>query len=206
MNPLDIIFKNGPGVTSEERSDPHLIEYIGFCRRLAKRDYDALDGIEKLSEKSSIMSLLLIADFMRLGWAYNKDLDEAERRYEVAAKAGSLRGLWGLGRTHFAKNKIQVALDELNHCLDRGYPPAMNTLATIYFHGDGVISDKLYAYKLWCQGAARGHYYSRCNLISRYIYFQYGSAKAIHALSFLLPLGYQFLSRINNVKYKYQEF
>lgn len=113
------------------------------------------------------MSILLVADAMRDGTLYDRDLCGAERWYKVAVESGSVRGLVGLALTHLLMGRVQDAVRELESAIELGYPPAMNALAGVLFRGDGGLRDEARAFSLWRRAARLGHIHAKRHLISQ---------------------------------------
>ena len=188
----------------EEQRDPHLAEYVA-ARRLLNTDLrQGLRIMEELSHRGSIMSILFVADAMRTGWEYEQDLPGAERWYQVAVDAGSMRGLWGLALTHRRMGKHDEAIRELELAISNNYPPAMNTLASINYIGSGVSTDKAKAYELWRRGAALGHFYSKRNLAWRYLRGELGFWSRIFSISMFFSLLFDVIFIISRNKYSYR--
>ena len=127
---------------ADASNDPFLVDYERARDLLQTADWrQGLQELEGLARRGSIMSILLVADAMRDGWKYDKDLPGAEAWYRVAAESGSARGLFGRGLTHLLMDRFSEAIQDLEATIARGYPPAFNALAGVYFRGDGVPVD-----------------------------------------------------------------
>lgn len=173
---------------SPEPSDPYFSEYQKARDLLRTPDWKGgLETLERLAREGSINSILLVADAMRVGWLYDKDLAGAETWNKVAVMSGSARGLFSLGLTYLAMAKYAEAETELRLAVDREYPPAYNALAGMRFRGDGGSVDLAGAKRLWRQGAAFGHLPSKLNLVKQQLRGKYGLIDRVHAL-FELPL------------------
>ena len=165
----------------EQKTDPYFREYSDAVARLSTEWRQATLDLKELAYRGSMMSMLYIADVKMRGWKIPQDLPGAESWFEAACKSGSLRGRCGLALTHLLMGKFSRAIDELEEVVADGYPPAMNSLAGIYFRGDGVDVDKKKAYALWRRGASLGHFHSSRHLFQQSIRGQFGAAAFIRA-------------------------
>lgn len=150
---------------ADARDDLLFAEYERARDLLYGKDWRrGLQELESLANRGSVMSILLIADALRRGWKYARDLPNAEAWYQVAVERGSVRGRYGLGLTHIAMGRFDKAIEGLNAAIIRNYPPAYSVLAGIYFEGKGVPVDRKKALNLWRRGASLGHLPSKRNL------------------------------------------
>jgi TPR repeat protein len=185
----------------DAREDPLLAEYKHARDLILGGDWQrGLPELEELANRGSIMSILLIADAMRAGWMYSKDLPRAEAWYRVAVKSGSARGLFGLGLTHLLMGRYSEAIQELEEASDaRNFPPALNTLAGIYFRGDGVKVDRRRALNLWRRAASLGHLPAKQNLLIQCSCGQFGPWWFVWSIINLLPFIIEMsISRTSN--------
>jgi TPR repeat protein len=163
----------------DARRDPLIEEYVQ-ARDLVHRDWrKALQDLEALSHRGSIMSILYVSDCMQRGQGYETDLPGAERWYRVAVASGSARGVWGLAMTHLLMRKYDLAIEGLELAISQSYPPAINSLAGIYFRGDGVPVDKSKSLKLYLRGTSLGHFYSKRNLVALSMRGSFGFWRAL---------------------------
>ena len=171
-------------------NDPLLAEYERARDLLQGADWrHGLEEMERLAHRGSLMSMLHVSDAMRQGWGYDQDLPGAEAWYHVAVASGSARGLWGLGVTHLQMGRFSDAIQDLEAAIARAYPPAYNTLAGIYFRGDGVPINKQRALDLWRKGAALGHLPAKRNLVQQRLWGRYGFSGRIAGWINLLPVA-----------------
>ena len=186
MSSVDILYD------MDGRSDPFFVDY--------ERARDALNGpswhdglieLEELARRGSIMSMLFVADAMRDGWKYDQDLPGAEAWYSVAVESGSARGLVGLGLTYLLMGRFSEAIENIEGAIARTYPPAYNSLAGIYFRGDGVPINRPRALELWRQGAAFGHLPAKRNLILQLVYGSNGFQGRIEGVLKILPYAFE---------------
>lgn len=174
----------------DARSDPHLAAYERARDLIQGADWrEGLDEMERLAHGGSLKSMLFVSDAMRAGWMYDQDLPGAEAWYRVAVESGSARGLFGLGLTHLQMGRFSEAIEDLEAAIARGFPPAYNTLAGIYFRGDGVPVDRRRALQLWRKGAALGHLPAKRNLTHQRLHGRYGFWGRITGALAALPVA-----------------
>ena len=162
--------------------DPYLLDYEA-ARSLTASDWQAGSReMERLAHSGSIMALLFVAEAMRDGRIYDQDLPGAENWFNVAVESTSVRGLWGRALTHLYMGRTEEAVGELEEAINRIYPPAMNSLARLYFTGTGVEKNKDKALALWRKASKMGHLPSRRNLIIVYMRGEYGARRVILGL------------------------
>lgn len=92
----------------------------------------------------------------KLGRGVPADLAEAQRFYELAARAGHLEAQTSLGLLLFQGGNRPAAMRWLKQASDRGEPRAMLVYGTALFNGDGVAEDRIRAYALVSRAAAQG--------------------------------------------------
>jgi TPR repeat protein len=150
--------------------------------------------METLAYRGSVLSTLFVADAMRDGYTYEQDLPGAERWYEAAASSGWVRGLTGLATTHLLMGRREEAVKELEAAIENNYPPAMNTLAIIYFQGGGGIVDKSKALALWKKGASLGHFHAKRHLITQSLHGKFGFWRRLIATLQIISLISDYIS------------
>lgn len=176
----------------DARNDPLLAEYESARDQLQGSDWrQGLEEMERLAHRGSVMSILLVSDAMRDGWMYDQDLPGAEAWYRVAVASGSARGLYGLGLTHLLMGRFSAAIQSLEAAIARGFPPAYNALAGIYFRGDGVPIDLRRALDLWLRGSALGHLPAKRNLLQQRLRGRYGFRARVTAALDALPVAFE---------------
>lgn len=176
----------------DARIDPFFAEYERARDALYGADWlEGVEEIERLAHRGSIMSILLVADAMRVGgWIYDQDLSGAEAWYRVAIDSVSARGLFGLGLTHLLMGRFTEAIGELEAAAEV-FPPAYNALAGIYFRGDGVLVNKQKARQLWLKGSALGHLPARRNLCRLRLHGRIGFRERLAGLLDVMPLAFE---------------
>jgi TPR repeat protein len=173
-------------------NDPFLADYERARDTLRGPDWrEGLAELERLAYGGSILSMLLVSDAMLHGWMYDQDLPGAEAWYRVAADSNSARGLCGLGLTYLQMDRFSDAISNLEGAIARGYPPAYNALAGVYFRGDGVAADRQRALTLWREGAALGHLMSKRNLVQQQVSGRYGFRNRWVGWLCLLPVAFE---------------
>lgn len=174
----------------DARNDPHLAQFERVRDSLNTAEWRAgLKELEGLARSGSIMSILLIADLMRFGRRYDRDLSNAEAWYRVAAEAGSANGRFGLGLTYRDMGRFEDAIRELEVATAKNYPPAFNALAIMCFRGEGAPVDRLKALDLWLRGASLGHIPSKKNLMLQSMHGGYGLWRRILSMLNILPVA-----------------
>ncbi len=189
-----MINNEGQVLDSDAKGDPFITEYK-LARDLMKgADWPrGLKELEGLAHEGSVMSILFIADAMREGTFYDKDLPNAEDWYRVAVEAGFVRGVFGLGITHLRMGRFAEAIQDLEAAGARSYAPAYNSLAAIYFHGDGVIVDRQRALDLWRKAASLGNIPAQRNLVHQFIRGRYGFRKRVEGWAKIFPLAFEIM-------------
>lgn len=185
----------------DARNDPFLAEYEKARDLLSGSDWrQGLAQIEHLASLGSIMSILLVSDNLRNGGLYDQDLRAAEAWYQVAITYGSGRGLFGIGLTHLLMGRFDESVLNLEAAISKNYPPALNSLAGIYFRGDGVPVDIRRALALWRKGAALGHIPAKRNLIEQSLQGRLGPYRYLLGILTLVPVALE----ISAAKSKFQ--
>jgi TPR repeat protein len=166
----------------DEKMDPFFDEYQEALVHAMSDRPAAIEIIEKLAKSGSILSILYIADSLRTGWIYGKDLIAAEEWYRIAISSGSNRGQYGLGLVYHAAAKYDQAILEFESSASKQYPPSMFMLGWMYYFGQSVDVCFNKAKFWWLEGAIRGHYNSMKYLSDLIISGKFGL--------FRLPIGY----------------
>lgn len=180
-------------IEPNESTEPFFSDYERARDFLHTQNWDqGIEELEELAHKGSVLSMLLIADAMRVGgWIYHQDLLGAEEWYRTAIEAGSARGLYGLALTQIKMNRYDEAIENLEAACSRHYPPAYAALADMHFQGTGVKSDRRTAEQLWRKAASMGHLGSKFNLVSRQVRGSYGVSGFLEGLTKLLPTAFE---------------
>lgn len=182
----------------DARNDPFLREYEAARSLLRGSDWrKGLDDLEALAHRGSLMSMLLVADALRVGWGYDQELTEAETWYQAAVESGSARGLYGLGLAHRQMGQFSAAILDLEAAIAMDFPPAYDGLASMYFLGEGVPVDRQRALDLWNQGVALGHIGSKRSLLHHCLHGRYGFWRQVRAILNALPLAIEIV-RLRN--------
>ena len=194
----DVVKRHSELYDVDARNDPFLAEYGRARSLLFGSDWRrGLDEMEGLAHRGSLMSMLFVADAMRVPWGYEQDLPEAEAWFRVAVESGSARGLFGLGLTHLQMGRFSDAIQDLEAAIARDFPPAYNALAGMHFRGDGVPIDRQRALGLWRRGASLGHLGAKRDLIHELIHGRYGLLGRVEGILKVLPLAIEIV-RIRN--------
>ena len=185
----------------DAKRDPHMAEYAKVRDSMRADPHSAIREMETLAYRGSIMSILFIADAMLTGSWYEQDLPGAERWFEVAAKSGSVRGIAGSAATHLLMGRHADAIKELEEAISKRYPPAINSLAKLYFLGQGVPEDKAKALSLWREGAALGHLHSKRHLVHRSLRGHFGIFWFLRSIPMYITLAIDAISVVLNNRY-----
>ncbi|MGC9953638.1 MAG: tetratricopeptide repeat protein [Rhizomicrobium sp.] len=89
---------------------------------------------------------------------------------EVAVRIypGSTRLVFELGRSYLKGGSFNAALARFRQAAERGYPPAMNSIGSMYFDGSGVSKDEGKAIAWYRKAAERGDVSGQLNLALAY--------------------------------------
>ena len=186
----------------DARDDRRLAEYE-FARDMIHTPAisHGIEELEQLAHQGSVMSILMIADAMRQGWLYAKDLAGAVEWYRVAVDAGSLRALHGLALAYREMGRLEEAVSHLEDAIERGFPPAYNSLAAMLFKGEEIPVDRAKALSLWKTGAALGHLPSRRNLLQQRLQGRYGLLGRVRGFLDIVPFALEYVTVRNETPY-----
>ncbi len=126
-------------------------------------------SIEELASFGSPYSMLFVAEALRKGTIYEKDIEKARGWYGFVSEAGLPHGNYGLALIHIETENWVEAIVQLKICVDLEFEPAYNALATLYLRGVGVDMDLSKAIDLWKRGDKKNHVWSTRNLGIQYI-------------------------------------
>jgi TPR repeat protein len=101
----------------DDRFDPFIEEYRQLRSLISSEGTSAVPKMEALAYRGSVMAVVFIADQMRIGSFYDRDLPGAERWYRSAADSGSARALHGLGLTHWLMGGRSEAVEEFERAV-----------------------------------------------------------------------------------------
>lgn len=178
-----------PYPTVEPR-DPWAGEYELARAALDNQEPGAIETLESLACQGSILSMLFIADELRIGgWVYVQDFRCAKLWYQEAIGAGSIRALYGLGLGHLHSGEPEQALLLLRLAAEHGYAPAIGALGSLHFKGQQVEKNKAEALKLWRRASALGHVNSEMILTSRQLHGHFGLVGMLEGLRNLVPVA-----------------
>lgn len=142
----------------EALDDPFREEFEGARALLDGPKWEqGLEELETLAHAGSMLSTICVAGCMLKGWYDHEDLPGAEAWYRVAAAAGYSAAFFGLGVTYHRMGRFSDALVAFNEAASKGYLPAYNGLACLYWNGEGVSRDRRQALDFWRTGASHGH-------------------------------------------------
>ncbi|RYG86329.1 MAG: sel1 repeat family protein [Alphaproteobacteria bacterium] len=149
---------------SEMQQDPYASEYLDLLGKTVAGDPSAATAMEQLARDGSVLAILHVANAMRSGTTYAVDLTTAEKWYRSASKYGSNRAFYGLALTYYATSRFDDVVAALKRPVAATFPPAMNVLGQMYYHGLGTSHDTEAALQLWRRGVELEHPRSRRSL------------------------------------------
>ena len=82
-------------------------------------------------------------------------------------------------------------MKDLEEATSRGFPPAYNALAVMYFRGEGAPVDRRRALELWLKGASLGHLPAKRNLVQQRLRGRYGVWGRVVGFLDLLPVSFE---------------
>ncbi len=82
----------------------------------------------------------------------------------VRAYPGSARLAFELGRAHLKKGDFDFALARFRQMAEEGYPPAVNSIGTMFFNGSGVPKNEGEAVNWFQKAAEQGYIPAQLNL------------------------------------------
>jgi hypothetical protein len=124
----------------------------------------AVSDLEELVERGSAMSMYYLGVVYQRGDKIERDYAKAGYWYRRLSDWGSVLGLYYLGRLHKREGRHREALLELGDARLKDFGPALNSLGSMYFHGEGVARDRMRAKELWARAVAQGHILAKRNL------------------------------------------
>lgn len=116
----------------------------------------ALERMGTLATQGSLLSMIELGRAFALGIGTARDDSEAERWFQRAATARSVRGHYFLGRFLLRTRRYGEAKDAFSFSAARGYPPALHDLGKIYFLGLGVEKNTTVAARYLGQASESG--------------------------------------------------
>ncbi|HEX3365616.1 hypothetical protein [Phenylobacterium sp.] len=184
--------------------DPFFSEY-GIARdRIASGDHAGRVEMERLAKAGSLSAILYLADALRTGWLYEKDLELSEEWYRVAVTMGSHRAIYSIGQIQLAKDEIVEAMNKFRIGVDANYPPSIDSLAGILYNRIRTESSIKEAKSLWWRAASMGHVYAIRNLARLYISGREGVLLIPFGLIVLIYAGVSFLFNYRYDRYSYK--
>ena len=144
--------------------EPNLDELRRLMDKQAADPAQTLIGLAELAGRGSTMSMVYLAHAYRKGIGADVDPARSREWFERAAAAGSLLASYELGWLYWNDKDFEKALRAASAGVDRGYPPSMYLLATMYEHGRGVPVDVRRARELLEVAVAHGHVFAKRSL------------------------------------------
>jgi TPR repeat protein len=144
--------------------EPDLDALRRLMDRQATDPAQTLAGLAALADRGSTMSMVYLAHAYRKGIGADVDPARSREWFERAAAAGSLLASYELGWLYRNDKDFEKARRAASAGVDRGYPPSMYLLATMYQRGQGVPVDVQRARDLLEAAVAHGHVFAKRNL------------------------------------------
>jgi TPR repeat protein len=137
--------------------EPDLAELEQVVRTRRRYPYEAMTRLKVLAERGSAMAMVFLGDSYRRGIGTDKDLAQSEEWYRRAADAGSVLGLYLLGRLFILQGRYDEAKSAFHFAAAGGYPPATSWLGRMYYFGWGGEKNIARAKLLLEEASARGN-------------------------------------------------
>jgi uncharacterized protein len=163
---------------SEEKERQALASQMNRAVRLLRiQPQKALQDLEVLAERGSIISMFNVGMAYKNGVLGDPDMARAEWWFRRAASLGSHPAEFMLGIIYMRRGDRQPGLEMLQSAAGAGYAPAMRALGGLYLRGDGVPQD-LAAAQSWLERASSlGNLLARQNLARALIAGRFGVLK-----------------------------
>jgi len=146
----------------------------------------ALNGLEGLAERGSLMSMLYIANAFSEGVGVRADPQQSEQWYRKAADCGSMLARYELGRLLLKREEYRAAQEAFERGMSQNHAPSIHMLALMYLRGQGVSKDKRRARELLEKSASLGHVFSKRNLGVLLMSGDFGPTQRLRGVSLFL--------------------
>ena len=136
------------------------MRFYGKGNQSADRS-EALKYFTLAAEKNHPLALFWVGYFYGNGYVVKKDPVKAREYMQRSANTGNLPQMLRFAQEcvwhNYFPTDHKTAVEYLEKCRTRKYPPAVYELARCYARGIGVKRDRTKAFELYCQAADLGH-------------------------------------------------
>ena len=142
----------------------------------------AIKQYESLAGRGSTMSMFVIAEALRRGVVYSRDIGKSKEWYETAIHHGSVHALHGLAILYYKQGRYHLARETFDQAAKVGFSPSINWLARLYYTGRGGPVDRPEAIALWERASRLGNVWAKRNLGRALTAGQFGRIDRIRGL------------------------
>lgn len=135
---------------------------------------EAINDLEKLAERGSLMSMVYLGGAYEDGIAVLKNESQAENWYRRAMDGGSNLAVYYLGHLYLDKQDYLKAKEIFSYGDLKGYSPTTYRLAYMYLDGKGIPKDERKAFELFKKASDDGHVFAKRKLAGIYLSGKYG--------------------------------
>lgn len=155
-----------PCAFASAQQDPSPDLIAGIAAYNAGDFLAARDHLQAAADRGDAEAMVNLGYLYAGGQGVRRDPDMALELYRRAAKSGDGEAMNAVGyRYNFAAPPdYPKAIDWYCRAVFAGNPRAMNNLALLFYHGEGVAQDRDEARSLWQQSSDRGHLNAMANL------------------------------------------
>ena len=141
------------------------IQALRRARRIMRSDPAAsIKQFEALAARGSMMSMFVVAEALRKGLVYSRDIEKSKEWYEAAIHRGSIHAVHGLAKLYSQQGQYHLARKAFERGAKAGFSPSMNDLAHLYYTGRGGPVDRPKAIALWERASRLGNVCAKRNL------------------------------------------
>jgi len=129
----------------------------------------AVNELEALADRGSLMSIWYLADAYYSGRYFAKDMNGAKKWYRRAEESGASYGSHMLGSVCYKIEEFPEALSAFSRGAANGYAPSIYRLGMMYKDGKGTSVDLNESRRLLESAVAKGHLFAKRDLGTLYI-------------------------------------
>jgi TPR repeat protein len=155
--------ETAPDFSEKWEAEPDRVELRRSYEMFQTQPGEALQRLEILAGRGSLMSMLYLAWAYEEGSAIEKDLKKAEHWYQRASERGSVHATHNLGILYWRQKAYKQAIDAFRINVAKNYPPSMNFLAHMYYQSEGIARDKATAKGLWERAISSKNFLAKRN-------------------------------------------